>query len=127
MVWIFRARQSPNYVIDEVRSSARSFERIAAFDRMSGVLLGQGEPLEVLAVVVDSNFFPVLAPRPLLGALPSATDVQSGAPILIIGERLWRTRFNAAPDIIRSSRDDSWARPPNCRRFEERLHHPRWI
>ncbi|MGE8278907.1 MAG: ADOP family duplicated permease [Stenotrophomonas sp.] len=58
--------------------------------------------------IVSSRTLPILGVRPMLGRGFDAADDRSGAaPAVLLGERLWRTRFGADPDIVgRSVRID---------------------
>jgi predicted permease len=59
-------------------------------------------PEWIQAQVVTANFFDVLGAKPLLGRtfLPGEDQKPGGDPVVVISERLWRKRFQAAPDIV---------------------------
>lgn len=100
IVLLYKSYNAPNSIIQELARSAKSFERLSPYAENSQVVTGQGEPFEVRATVIDSGFFHLLQPVPLLGVLPTPDDIRVGASVLVIGERLWRARFNSAPDIL---------------------------
>jgi predicted permease len=52
--------------------------------------------------IVSANFFELLGVRPLLGRtfLPGEDGKPGGNPVLVISERLWRSRFGADPNIV---------------------------
>ena len=52
--------------------------------------------------IVSANFFDLLGVRPLLGRgfQPGEDTVPGGNPVVVIGERLWRQRFGADPQIV---------------------------
>ncbi len=52
--------------------------------------------------IVSANFFDLLGVRPLLGRgfQPGEDTVPGGNPVVVIGERLWRQRFAADPQIV---------------------------
>jgi len=85
----------------ELRDANRVFSAIAGFGGHSLVLTARGEPSEVSTVVVTSGFFSVLAAEPLLGRMFSRQDGQRGAaPVVILSESLWRSRFEADTGIV---------------------------
>lgn len=55
----------------------------------------------ILASSVTANYFDVLGVRPTLGRGFTAEDDEPGAtPVVLIGDRLWRRTFGAAPDVV---------------------------
>jgi len=60
---------------------------------------GAAEPVEV--VEISAAAFQVARIPPLFGRPLIEADEQNGsAPVVVIGERLWTTRFNRDPDIV---------------------------
>lgn len=85
----------------ELRDHNRVFNAIAGFGAHALVLTGSGEPSELSTVVVTSDFFSVLAAEPLLGRVFIPDDDKRGAaPVAILSENLWRSRFGADPGIV---------------------------
>lgn len=85
----------------DVRDGNRAFSAIAGFGGHALVLTGSGEPSEVSTVVVTSEFFSVLAAEPLLGRVFIPEDGQRGAaPVVVLSEGLWRSRFGADPGMV---------------------------
>ena len=85
----------------ELRNHNRVFQAIAGFGGHALVLTGNGEPSEVSTVVVTSDFFSVLAAYPLLGRVfTPEEDKRGAAPVVILSENLWRSRFGADPGIV---------------------------
>jgi len=90
----------PNYV--DFRDRTKSFEGFFGF-RLSPMNLSvSGTPEIVPGMIVSTNYFEVLQVQPQLGRTFSAVDdrARSSSPVAVIGDRLWRRRFNAKPDII---------------------------
>jgi predicted permease len=85
----------------DFRARSKSFESLAAFTRADMQLSGSGDPVQLHAFRITSGFFRVLGLRPALGR---EFDFQSELPgnglQVILSDRLWRTRFNANPDIV---------------------------
>ena len=81
---------------------ARSFTAIAAIDRASMALSGEGPAEEVQGETVTGDFFAILGVVPALGrtftAEEEARPEQSHA--VILGDALWRIRFGADPRIV---------------------------
>lgn len=79
----------------------RSFSAIAGLATHSLTLTGYGEPDEVSTVSVTGDFFSVFGAQPLLGHVLLAEDGQeSSAPVVVLSENLWRSRFGADPNIV---------------------------
>jgi putative ABC transport system permease protein len=88
----------------KLQEGNRVFSSITGFATHSLVLTGRGEPAEVRTVVVTLDFFSVLGATPLLGRTFVPEDGQRGAaPVAILSENLWRSRFEADPKIDGSS------------------------
>jgi predicted permease len=62
---------------------------------------GRGEPEQVFGLHASANFLPLLGIQPLRGRQFTAEeDREGGPPVVMIGQQLWRSRFNSDPDII---------------------------
>lgn len=85
----------------ELRDHNGVFSAIAGLGIHALVLTGHGDPSEVSTVVVTSEFFSVLSPEPLLGRVFVPDDGKRGtAPVVVLSENLWRSRFGADPSIV---------------------------
>jgi predicted permease len=95
-----RSEASPaNY--RDWRDNARSFERIAAYQPVSRNLVGAGAPVRLDGASVTGDMFATLAVTPLLGRTITGDDDRETSPLtVVIGERLWRTRFAADTSVI---------------------------
>jgi predicted permease len=84
------------------RNELESVEDLGAFTVYSRNLRSKGgsaEPVEV--VEISAAAFRVARILPLLGRPLLEADEQNGAPlVVVIGERLWATRFHRDPDIV---------------------------
>ena len=96
-----KERLSPVNFMD-YRALHGVFTDAAAWWRPEVTLYEPGsEPVRVSAVEVSGNVFEVLGVSPQLGAgFPLGGPFYSRDPIAVISDRLWRTRFNARPDIV---------------------------
>lgn len=87
------------------RDELESVEDLGVFtvySRNLGPEGGDAEPVEV--VEISAAAFRVARIPPLLGRSLVEADEQNGAPlVVVIGERLWETRFNRDPNIVGQS------------------------
>jgi putative ABC transport system permease protein len=88
----------------ELRDSNRVFSAIAGLGSHALVLTGYGEPSEISTVAVTSDFFSVLSAGPQMGRVFNSDDGRPGAaPVVVLSENLWRSRFGADPEILSRS------------------------
>lgn len=81
---------------------ARSFSAIAA-QYVSSASLGRGaEAAPVSLAAVTGGYFPMLGTSPLLGRMlgPEDDRPDAGVPVVVLSERLWRSRFGGARDVL---------------------------
>ncbi len=75
----------------------RSFTAMAAWRRESFNLTGFGEAEQYRGLQTSASFLPLLGVQPLMGRYFSAAeDNLGGAPVVLISERVWRTRFGGS-------------------------------
>src|SRR5580658_5874704 len=85
----------------DFRARNKSFQSMAAFTRGDVQLSGVGEPVELAGFGITSGYFRVLGLKPALGReFDWDAEIPSNGLQVILSDRLWRTRFNSAPDII---------------------------
>ena len=86
----------------DLRELNHSFSGILAYHSDWLTLTGGDQPQRIYAANVSGNYFDVLGIRPLLGRffVPDEEARDSGAPFLVLGYALWRTRFGADPDVV---------------------------
>ncbi|HVW05587.1 MAG TPA: ABC transporter permease [Vicinamibacterales bacterium] len=82
----------------DVQRGTRLFDSVAMFGTQASNLTGAGEPARVTRAEVTTRFFDVLRAGATLGRV--LTNADAASPVVVIGERLWRTQFAAAPDVI---------------------------
>ena len=91
---------------EDLRKSADAFEEVAAYHQAQVTLTRRGEPASIAAVVSSASLFPLLRAKPILGRLFTAQDDREGAaPVAVIGEGLWRSRFGASSDVVSKTID----------------------
>ena len=83
------------------RSRSQSFERMAAVMSWGGVMTGEGDPEMVGGVRVSADYFRMLGVAPLLGRDFSPEEDRPDARfVVMLSHALWKSRFNADPNII---------------------------
>jgi len=81
--------------------TARSFHQMAAFLEQGVDLTGPGAAEHVNGKQISSGFFGTLGTELALGReLSGDEDRRGGAPVAIVGNRLWRSRFDGSPDVL---------------------------
>lgn len=101
MVWTSAgSRVSADY-FDEWRTTSGAFDDMAAWFEQPATLTGPGEPVEVAADRVTSNFFAVLATPALMGRwLTTEGTLREAEPEAVMSYGLWQRRFGSDPAII---------------------------
>jgi putative ABC transport system permease protein len=88
----------------DVRAQNHSFSEVAAFHYDEANLTGDGPAEKVTDRLVSAGFFRTLGVSPVLGRDFSYTDDANGFgfnnTVVILGNKFWRSRFNADPHII---------------------------
>jgi putative ABC transport system permease protein len=89
----------PDYL--DWRAEQRVFVDLAARTPAGGVISGIGEPERVFGRYVTASFFSTLGVQPQIGRFFSEDEEKAGAArVLVIGDGLWRRRFEADPAVI---------------------------
>jgi predicted permease len=87
----FRECREQNHVFSEMAGNA--------FHDLT--LTGVGEPSVVNTADVTPEIFPLLGAKPLAGRTLLPEDGQQGAaPVAVVSENLWRSRFGANPNVL---------------------------
>jgi putative ABC transport system permease protein len=97
-----RAGLSPGDYADWHQQAA-SFSEMGGYAEISkGVnLTGEGEPQRVLVGYASSDLFPLLGARVVVGRSFVPEENRAGsAPVVILGHRLWQSRFGGDPAIV---------------------------
>jgi putative ABC transport system permease protein len=86
------------------REQAKSFEQIAAFGSGTVDLTGTGEAERLFVGYGSAELFATLGVTPALGRdFTQAEAAPGGAPVVILGDSLWRRRYGGDPGIIGQS------------------------
>jgi predicted permease len=89
---------------EDVRAQNNVFTELAGNQEHDLTVTGRGEPFVADTAVVTAGLFDVLQVAPLMGRTFVPEDGRPGtAPVAIISEKLWRSRFSADPHLVGSS------------------------
>src|SRR5215467_12254990 len=79
---------------DDIRSQERSFRTMALYQSRSLTLSGSGDPEQLPAAAISSDFLRVFSIKPVLGRgfEPGDEELKDGS-VVLLGERLWERRF----------------------------------
>jgi putative ABC transport system permease protein len=85
----------------ECRKQNRVFSEMAGNSFHDLTLTGAGEPSVVNTAAVTPEIFPLLNAKPLAGRTLLPEDGKQGAaPVAVLSESLWRSRFGSNPALI---------------------------
>ena len=80
---------------------SRTLESVAVYRNEQASFTGPENPQRVEASSVTASFFDVMRTPPRLGRALTAEDDRPGAaPVILLSDSLWRTRFGADPGVI---------------------------
>src|SRR5580693_3535862 len=92
----------PNF-LDWQRDN-RTFEAMAAYREMDFSLTGYGDPQRLHGQQISAEFFPLLGIQPSLGRMFRREEDQVGAaPVALIGDGFWKSKFASSPDVVGKS------------------------
>ena len=82
-------------------AESRTLASVAAYRDEQASFTGPENPQRVGATRVTASFFDVLRTPPRLGRAFTAEDDRPGAaPVVVLGDGLWTTRFGADPGVL---------------------------
>jgi len=85
----------------QYREQNRAFSEMAGNSFHDLTLTGAGEPLIVNTADVTPEIFPLLGAKPLAGRTLVPEDGKQGAaPVAVVSENLWHSRFGSDPALI---------------------------
>ena len=85
----------------DLRARSKSFDGMAAYVHGDLQLSGSGEPIRLTGVGITSGYFRVLGLAPQLGReFDVKAEIPGNGLQVILSDRVWRSRFGAAQDII---------------------------
>jgi putative ABC transport system permease protein len=87
----------------DYRDRSTLLDGVIAFKERPLGFGGDERAERVWALMVSGNYFEVLGVRPLLGRFfegAERRDAFDQAPVAVLGQAMWRTRFNSDPNVI---------------------------
>ncbi|HUI75927.1 MAG TPA: ABC transporter permease, partial [Candidatus Acidoferrum sp.] len=93
----------PDY--QDLRDRNRALSSFIAASPTAMSLTANAKPQRVWGILTSANYFDALGVHPILGrAFLSAEDTKpGGAPVVVISNHLWQTRFGSDPSIVGTS------------------------
>ena len=80
---------------------SRTLDGVAAYRDGQASFTGPDDPQRVQAAFVTASFFEVMRTSPQLGRAFTPEDDRPGAaPVLVLADGLWRSRFGADPGVV---------------------------
>jgi predicted permease len=99
LVWLRAPNSYPDY--QDYREQAHSFEGLAAATGTREFSLArEGYPELLKGEFVTANYFDVLGVPVQLGRAFLEDEGREPLPVVVLGDRLWRTRFGADPSVV---------------------------
>jgi macrolide transport system ATP-binding/permease protein len=90
----------PQYL--SYREQATTLSGLVAYSTFFAHVSIEGHSDLVVGEAVSDNYFSVLGVQPAMGRAFTAEEFSAPAtfPVAVISDRLWRTRFSGAPDVV---------------------------
>src|SRR5215472_10155340 len=83
----------------DVRDNAKSFSGVAGFyELLPASISGSGDPQRLWGQATSTNFFDVTQLGMTLGR--GFRSDEQNSPVIVLGHRVWRSRFNSDPNIL---------------------------
>ncbi len=96
----FASQSYPNYT--DLRDNNSVFSDLASYSIRPSNLTVDGEAEQINTMLATGNYFTTLGVAAARGRLFTTADdqVRGGHPVVVIGHRLWQSRFGGDPDVI---------------------------
>jgi predicted permease len=89
-------------LFNDVRDNSQSFSGVAGFfELLPASISGNGDPQRLWGQATTTNFFDVAELPMTLGRGFLSTEQNS--PVIVLGNRVWKSRFNSDPAIVGKS------------------------
>jgi putative ABC transport system permease protein len=89
--------------VNDIRTTSTTLAAVSPYQYSSKELVADGKPDHIDSADVTEDFFPLLGIKPLYGRTFTASDMQPGTHVVILGSRLWRERFGGDSSAIGKS------------------------
>ena len=92
----------PNFL--DWQKQTHSFTALGAFRSTNYNLTGSGEPVRVHAHMISADFLPAFGIHTIAGRnFTPEEDRAGGTPVVLLGDRLWKRKFESSPDMLGKS------------------------
>ncbi|HEY7099007.1 MAG TPA: ABC transporter permease [Terriglobales bacterium] len=89
----------PNFL--DWQHDNRTFRSMAMWRQDNFNLTGSGEAQRIAGMMISASFFDVLGIQPVKGRTFTSQEDQLGVgPVVLVSERMWKTRFGSSPEIL---------------------------
>jgi putative ABC transport system permease protein len=89
----------PDFI--DLRDGNQTFSAMASYTGWGPDITGSGDPESLRGLVVNGNYFSMLGTSPALGRLFSmADDDAAAAPVVVLSDALWKSRFGSDRSVI---------------------------
>jgi predicted permease len=96
--------ENANFSVPEVQdisANLHTISEVGTFSSLEFTVLGLGEPREILAGVVDGNYFQVMGLKPVMGRLLGPSDDGPNAPgAAVLTYRFWKNSLHSDPNVL---------------------------
>ncbi|HTE47315.1 MAG TPA: ABC transporter permease, partial [Gemmatimonadaceae bacterium] len=90
----------PLDVYERIAAGAPMVEAVAAHAPGNVTVDWNGEPERLRTMLITSSYFRVFGIAPIIGRAFTAAEAEQSAPVVVLGNEAWRSRFNADPAIV---------------------------
>jgi predicted permease len=98
---LYSSSSYPDY--EDFRRDRTVFSDAAAVTNMPVNLVRARQVERLTAELVTPNYFAMLGMRPAAGRLFADTDMAEAAPVVVVSESAWRSRFAGDPGLVGST------------------------
>src|SRR5688572_10424181 len=86
---------------EEWKTDIPAFANVGLFSDGAVNLTADGESERIRTGFIDRAILPILGVQPTLGRnFTAEEDIPNGSPVIILGDDVWRSRFNADPSVV---------------------------
>jgi predicted permease len=82
------------------KANSRSFEDLQAYEEGDALLRTSGEPVSLHVAEIQPGFLRFAGIRPLIGRTFTDAEAADHAPLVLLGESAWRSRFGADRGVL---------------------------
>ena len=102
LAWPGSPRRSKLSTLDyeDLRTAQRSFQYLGASATFVQALAEPARTEMILVEAVNGDYAAAVGLRPSLGRLIQHQDDAASAPVIVLSEKIWRTRFASDPSVL---------------------------